>query len=51
MRGRLSLALTAPRRPRSPYGSNTCADDATTTFLTTGERPPRDLFCAAEPAS
>ncbi|PWS46608.1 hypothetical protein DLE01_34020 [Streptomyces sp. FT05W] len=34
-----------------PYDSNTCCDDAATTFLTTGERPPRDLSCAAEPAS
>ncbi|GAA2958777.1 MULTISPECIES: alpha/beta hydrolase [Streptomyces] len=32
-----------------PYGRNTCANDAATTFLTTGERPARDLACAAEP--
>ncbi|MGW6007960.1 alpha/beta hydrolase [Streptomyces sp. NPDC055210] len=32
-----------------PYGGNTCANDAATTFLTTGERPARDLACAAEP--
>ncbi|WP_328491555.1 alpha/beta hydrolase [Streptomyces sp. NBC_00414] len=32
-----------------PYGGNTCADDAATTFLTTGERPARDLACAAQP--
>ncbi|MFE1735217.1 alpha/beta hydrolase [Streptomyces bacillaris] len=31
-----------------PYGGNTCANDAATTFLTTGERPERDLACAAE---
>ncbi|MFH8469123.1 alpha/beta hydrolase [Streptomyces sp. NPDC017991] len=31
-----------------PYGGNTCATDAATTFLTTGERPARDLACAAE---
>ncbi|WP_371606664.1 alpha/beta hydrolase [Streptomyces sp. NBC_01213] len=34
-----------------PYGSNTCAADAATTFLTTGERPPQDLACAAQPAN
>jgi pimeloyl-ACP methyl ester carboxylesterase len=32
-----------------PWGANQCADDAATTFLTTGQRPPRDLACAAEP--
>ncbi|MGV9620800.1 alpha/beta hydrolase [Streptomyces tendae] len=32
-----------------PYGRNTCANDAATRFLTTGERPPRDLACAAQP--
>ncbi|GAA1090653.1 MULTISPECIES: alpha/beta hydrolase [Streptomyces violaceusniger group] len=32
-----------------PFGSNTCANDAVTTFLTTGQRPARDLACAAEP--
>ncbi|MFF3481813.1 alpha/beta hydrolase [Streptomyces sp. NPDC002701] len=32
-----------------PYAGNSCADDAATTFLTTGERPARDLACAAEP--
>ncbi|MET8486963.1 alpha/beta hydrolase [Streptomyces tendae] len=32
-----------------PYGRNTCANDAATRFLTTGERPPRDLVCAAQP--
>ncbi|MCX4234838.1 alpha/beta hydrolase [Streptomyces ortus] len=32
-----------------PYGGNTCANDAATTFLTTGERPARDLACAAQP--
>ncbi|PSM44662.1 hydrolase [Streptomyces dioscori] len=34
-----------------PYGGNTCANDAATTFLTTGERPARDLACAAEPGA
>ncbi|MFD5037137.1 alpha/beta hydrolase [Streptomyces sp. NPDC087894] len=33
-----------------PFGPNTCANDAVTTFLTTGQRPPRDLACAAEPS-
>ncbi len=33
-----------------PYGRNTCANDAATRFLTTGERPARDLACAARPA-
>ncbi|MEU4142793.1 alpha/beta hydrolase [Streptomyces parvulus] len=32
-----------------PYGRNTCANDAATAFLTTGERPARDLACAARP--
>ncbi|MFE4449279.1 alpha/beta hydrolase [Streptomyces sp. NPDC056796] len=33
-----------------PYGGNTCAKDAATAFLITGERPVRDLACAAEPS-
>ncbi|MEU8705624.1 alpha/beta hydrolase [Streptomyces sp. NPDC048565] len=32
-----------------PFSGNTCVKDAATTFLTTGERPARDLACAAEP--
>ncbi|GAA2333277.1 alpha/beta hydrolase [Streptomyces kunmingensis] len=32
-----------------PYGTNRCANDAATAFLTTGQRPARDLHCAAEP--
>ncbi|MFJ6987277.1 MULTISPECIES: alpha/beta hydrolase [unclassified Streptomyces] len=32
-----------------PFGTNTCANDAATAFLTDGHRPPRDLACAAEP--
>ncbi|BCB74845.1 hypothetical protein GCM10022251_53800 [Phytohabitans flavus] len=28
---------------------NTCANDTVTTFLTTGQRPHRDIACAAEP--
>ncbi|MFF4752093.1 alpha/beta hydrolase [Streptomyces sp. NPDC002514] len=31
-----------------PFGENACAKNAVTTFLTTGERPARDLACAAE---
>ncbi|MEU3272972.1 alpha/beta hydrolase [Saccharomonospora sp. NPDC006951] len=33
-----------------PFGANTCANDAVTTFLTTGQRPAHDLACAAESA-
>lgn len=33
-----------------PFGVNRCANDAVTTYLTTGQRPARDLACAAEPA-
>lgn len=33
-----------------PYGRNTCAKDAATRYLTTGERPGRDLACAAQPS-
>ncbi|MFE3742703.1 alpha/beta hydrolase [Streptomyces sp. NPDC059134] len=33
-----------------PFGPNTCANDAVTTFLTTGERPSGDLACAAKPS-
>jgi hypothetical protein len=32
-----------------PFGHNACANDAATTFLTTGQRPSQDLACAAEP--
>lgn len=32
-----------------PFGRNTCANDAATAFLTNGQRPARDLTCAAEP--
>ncbi|MGW5690433.1 alpha/beta hydrolase [Streptomyces asiaticus] len=33
-----------------PFGRNTCANDAVTAFLTAGQRPSRDLACAAEPS-
>ncbi|MFE2443342.1 alpha/beta hydrolase [Streptomyces sp. NPDC059426] len=33
-----------------PFGPNICANDAVTAFLTTGQRPARDLACAAEPS-
>ncbi|MGW0683927.1 alpha/beta hydrolase [Streptomyces sp. NPDC002754] len=32
-----------------PFGPNTCANDTVTTFLTTGQRPSRDVACAADP--
>ncbi|MFI7324995.1 alpha/beta hydrolase [Streptomyces rubiginosohelvolus] len=32
-----------------PFGTNVCASDATTTFLTTGHRPAKDRHCAAGP--
>jgi pimeloyl-ACP methyl ester carboxylesterase len=32
-----------------PYGENKCANNAVTTFLTTGQRPSHDLACAAGP--
>ena len=32
------------------FGANACANNAATTFLTTGVRPARDLACAAEPS-
>ncbi|MFB6782718.1 alpha/beta hydrolase [Streptomyces sp. NPDC056352] len=31
-----------------PYGKNQCANDAVTSFLTTGERPSHDRACVAE---
>ncbi|RDD83886.1 alpha/beta hydrolase [Streptomyces parvulus] len=34
-----------------PFGTNTCASNATTAFLTTGHRPVEDLHCAAEPGA
>ncbi|MFI6699142.1 alpha/beta hydrolase [Streptomyces sp. NPDC050509] len=33
-----------------PFGANTCANDAATAFLTAGQRPSKDLACAAEPS-
>ncbi|MEU0503523.1 alpha/beta hydrolase [Nocardia sp. NPDC005998] len=32
-----------------PFSGNTCAIDAVTKYLTTGERPGRDVTCAAQP--
>jgi pimeloyl-ACP methyl ester carboxylesterase len=32
------------------FGADMCANNAVTTFLATGQRPARDLACAAEPA-
>lgn len=34
-----------------PFGTNTCANDAVTTFLVRGERPKKDLACEAQPAT
>ena len=34
--------------PVNPVAANKCANDAVTTFLTTGQRPARDAFCAAQ---
>ncbi|KIF71406.1 hydrolase [Streptomyces sp. AcH 505] len=34
-----------------PFGHSTCANDAVTTFLTTGQRPTRDLACPAAPGT
>ncbi len=33
-----------------PFGRTTCANDAVTAFLSAGQRPSRDLGCAAEPS-
>ncbi|MGP3941655.1 MULTISPECIES: alpha/beta hydrolase [Streptomyces] len=33
-----------------PFAPNTCANNAVTAFLTTGQRPAQDLACAAEPS-
>ncbi|WP_326692265.1 MULTISPECIES: alpha/beta fold hydrolase [unclassified Streptomyces] len=33
-----------------PFGRNTCANDAVTAFLTSGQRPAQDLACPAEPS-
>ncbi|WP_424186852.1 alpha/beta hydrolase [Actinokineospora sp. G85] len=44
--------VTADQGGHGAYGllaRNTCANDAVTGFLTTGELPRRDLACAAEP--
>ncbi|RSD19298.1 alpha/beta hydrolase [Amycolatopsis eburnea] len=32
------------------FGTNSCANDTVTAFLTTGLRPPQDKACAAEPS-
>lgn len=51
MRGSPSLALTAPASAAFAAGHPEYGWAPATTFLTTGERRPRDLSCAAEPAS
>ncbi|MFJ9890708.1 alpha/beta hydrolase [Streptomyces sp. NPDC091287] len=49
--GRRATLVTADQGGHGvyPFGGNTCANDAVTTFLTTGQRPARDLACPAEP--
>ncbi|OLT38712.1 hydrolase [Saccharomonospora sp. CUA-673] len=32
-----------------PFGANTCSNEATTEYLTTGRMPAQDMACAAEP--
>lgn len=42
--------VTAGQGGHGAYGlfaTNRCANDTVTTFLTTGQRPPLDLACAA----
>lgn len=34
-----------------PFGANTCANDAVTTFLVNGKRPDKDLYCTAQPSN
>ncbi|WP_329471401.1 alpha/beta hydrolase [Streptomyces sp. NBC_01723] len=34
-----------------PFGTNTCANDAVTAFLTDGKRPKEDLACEAQPST
>ncbi|MFK3980045.1 alpha/beta hydrolase [Micromonospora sp. NPDC050397] len=44
--------VTADQGGHGAYGlfaRNTCANDTVTAFLTTGQRPHRDVACAAEP--
>ncbi|QIB47980.1 alpha/beta hydrolase [Streptomyces aureoverticillatus] len=49
--GRRARLVTADQGGHGvyPFGGNTCANDAATAFLTTGQRPAKDLACAAEP--
>ncbi|MET9555394.1 alpha/beta hydrolase [Streptomyces sp. NPDC006645] len=49
--GQRAVMVTADAGGHGVYlfTGNKCADDAATTFLTTGQRPARDLACAAEP--
>jgi len=51
--GRRSTMVTADQGGHGvyPFGPNTCANDAVTAFLTTGQRPGQDLACAAEPST
>ncbi|GHD32305.1 alpha/beta hydrolase [Streptomyces violarus] len=49
--GRRATMVTADQGGHGvyPFGRDTCANDAVTAFLVTGQRPARDLACAAEP--
>ncbi|MFD5028031.1 alpha/beta hydrolase [Streptomyces sp. NPDC058373] len=49
--GKRAVMVTADQGGHGVYvfGRNACANDAVTTYLTTGDRPARDLACAAEP--
>ncbi|GAA2694838.1 MULTISPECIES: alpha/beta hydrolase [Actinosynnema] len=49
--GGRAVLVTADQGGHGAYlfGANGCANDAVSTFLATGERPARDLACAAEP--
>ncbi|MEU6120835.1 alpha/beta hydrolase [Streptomyces sp. NPDC047123] len=51
--GKRAVLVTADQGGHGAYlyGGNGCADDAVTTYLTTGERPARDRACAAEPVT
>ncbi|MEU3058358.1 alpha/beta hydrolase [Streptomyces griseus] len=51
--GRRAVMVTADQGGHGvyPFDGNVCANDAVTRFLTTGQRPVRDLGCAAEPGA
>ncbi|MFD4787211.1 alpha/beta hydrolase [Streptomyces sp. NPDC058459] len=51
--GKRAVMVTADQGGHGayPFGRNTCANSAVTQYLTSGQRPARDLACAAEPAN